>query len=187
MNISCCTPDYFALFLYVRPGNKVKSISIMIVWVETILLAVLYNHPFVAKKGGDFDRLVVSEFYALQSISFFQPLQIVVITADIAIGKNGIQCSTMYTLRNLLVRIERFFGWSTDNLCFELVGFYQSGKASSLMRKAKGSNSRSRIWTASTTLIDLSSLSTSTCMMVSALLFSSVPMCPRAFSSFLFW
>ena len=70
----------------------------MIVWVETILLTVLCHHPFVTQKGGDFDRLVVTEFYALQSISFFQPLQIVVITADIAIGKNGIQRSTMYTL-----------------------------------------------------------------------------------------
>jgi|GEM_PF-5963497 hypothetical protein len=89
MNTLCCTPDYFALFLYVRPDNKVKPISIMIVRVETILLTVLYYHPFVAKKGGDFDRLVVTELYALQSISFFQPLQIVVITVDIAIGKNG--------------------------------------------------------------------------------------------------
>ena len=51
-----------------------------------------------------------------------------------------------------------------------------SGMASSFMRKAKGSNSWSRIWTASTTLTVLSSLSTSTCMMVSALLLSSVPM-----------
>ena len=89
MNTSCCTPDYFALFLYVCPDNKVKPVSIMIVRVEMIFLAVLYHHPFVAKKGGDFDRLVVPKFYALQTISFFQPLQIVVITADIAIGKNG--------------------------------------------------------------------------------------------------
>jgi len=127
MNTSCCTPDYFALFLYVRPDNKVKSISIMIVRVEMIFLTVLYHHPFVAKKGDDFNRLVVTELYALQSVSFFQPLQIVVITADIAIGKNGIQRSPMYTLRNLPVRIERFFYWSTDNLCFGQVGFYQFG------------------------------------------------------------
>lgn len=96
MNTLCCTPDYFALFLYVRPGNKVKSISIMIVRVETIFLAVLYHHSFVAKKGGDFNRLVVTELYALQSISFFQPLQIVVITADITIGKtasNAARCT----------------------------------------------------------------------------------------------
>ena len=24
MNTSCCTPNYFALFLYVRPDNKVE-------------------------------------------------------------------------------------------------------------------------------------------------------------------
>lgn len=71
MNTSCCTPDYFALFLYVCPDNKVKSISIMIVRVEMIFLTVLYHHPFVAKKGGDFNRLVVTELYALQSVSFF--------------------------------------------------------------------------------------------------------------------
>ena len=90
MNTLCCTPDYFALFLYVRSDNKVKSISIMVVRVEMIFLTVLCHHPFIAKKGGNFDRLVVTELYALQSISFFQPLQIVVITADITIGKNGI-------------------------------------------------------------------------------------------------
>ena len=67
----------------------------MVVRVEMIFLTVLYHHPFVAKKGGDFDRLVVTELYALQSVSFFQPLQIAVITADIAIGKSGIQRSTM--------------------------------------------------------------------------------------------
>ena len=93
MNTSCCTPNYFALFLYVRPDNKVKPISIMIVRIEIIFLAVLYHHPFVAKKSGDFDRLVVAEFYAMQSVSFFQPFQIAVITADITIGKNGIQRS----------------------------------------------------------------------------------------------
>lgn len=71
MNALCCTPDHFALFLYVRSDNKVKSISIMIVRVEMIFLAVLYHHPFVAKKGGDFDRLVVTELYALQPVSFF--------------------------------------------------------------------------------------------------------------------
>lgn len=95
----------------------------MIVWVKMIFFTVLYHHPFVAKKGGDFDRLVVTELYALQSISFFQPLQIVVITADITIGKNGVQCSPMYTFRNLFVRIERFFCWSADNLCFGQIGF----------------------------------------------------------------
>ena len=129
MNTLCCTPDYFTLFLYVRPDNKVKPISIMIVRIEMIFFTVLYHHPFVAKKGGDFDRLVVTEFYALQSVSFFQTLQIVVITADITIGKNGIQRSTVHTLRNLLVWIERFFGWSADNRCLEQVGFYQLGQS----------------------------------------------------------
>ena len=99
MNTSCCIPDYSALFLYVRPDNKVKPVSIMILRVEMIFLAVLYHHPFVAKKGGDFDRLAV-------------------ITTDITIGKNGIQRSPMYTLQNLLIWIERFFGWSADNLYF---------------------------------------------------------------------
>lgn len=71
MNLFYVPSDYFALFLYVCPDNKVKSISIMIVRVETIFLTVLCHHPFVAKKGSDFDRLVVTEFYALQSIAFF--------------------------------------------------------------------------------------------------------------------
>ena len=82
----------------------------MVFGIEGIAFPFLYHHPFVAKKSGDFDRLVVAEFYAMQSVSFFQPFQIAVITADITIGKNGIQRSPMYTLRNLLIRIERFFG-----------------------------------------------------------------------------
>ena len=62
----------------------------------------------------------------------------------------------------------RMMGPVVEELAKEYEGSVKVGKL--------GSNSRSRIWTASTTLTALSSLSTSTCMMVSALLLSSVPM-----------
>ena len=38
----------FALFLYIRPDNKVKLKSIMIFWIEGIIFPFFYNHLFVA-------------------------------------------------------------------------------------------------------------------------------------------
>ena len=48
MNTLCATPDYFALFLYIRPNNKVKLNSIMVFWIEGIIFPFFYNHLFVA-------------------------------------------------------------------------------------------------------------------------------------------
>lgn len=158
----------------------------MVFRIEGIPFPFFYDHSLVIEKCSYLDRLVVAKFYILQSVTLFQAFQILIVTADVAIGKSGIQCSAMYTLRNFPVRIERLFDWSPDLLFFGQIRLYRFSNTSSFMRKAKGSNSRSRICTASTTLMFLSSLSTSTCMIVSALLLSSVPMCPRACSSFLF-
>ena len=96
--------------------------------IENIIFSLLYDHPLVAKKGGYFDNLVVAELYIVQSVSFLQTFQVVIIAADIAIGKSGIHCSTMYRLRNLPMRIERFFGWSPALLLFGQIWFYQFGQ-----------------------------------------------------------
>ena len=144
--------------------------------IENIIFSLLYDHLLVAKKGGYFDSLVVAELYIVQSVSFLQMFQVVIITADIAIGKSGIHCSTMYSLRNLPLRIERFFGWSSALLLFGQIWFYQFGQDIFVYAECERFKVRSRMCTASTTLMALSSLSTSTCRMVSALLLSSVPM-----------
>ena len=100
----------------------------MAFWIENIIFPLLYDHLPVAKKGGYLDCLVVAELYIVQSVSFLQTFQVVIITADIAIGKSGIHCSTMYILRNLLLRIKRFFGWSPALLLFGQIWFYQFGQ-----------------------------------------------------------
>ena len=50
MNTLCATPDYFALFLYIRPDNKVKLNSIMVFWIEGIIFPFFYNHLFVTEQ-----------------------------------------------------------------------------------------------------------------------------------------
>ena len=37
----------------------------MVIRIELVFFPFFYHHPFVAKKGGYFDSLVVAEFYAL--------------------------------------------------------------------------------------------------------------------------
>ena len=98
MNILCATPDYFALFLYIRPNNKVKLNSIMVFWIEGIIFPFFYNHLFVTEQCCDLYRLVVTELYILQSVPLFQAFQILIVTADVSISKSGIQCCAMYTL-----------------------------------------------------------------------------------------
>ena len=90
----------------------------MVFGIEGIAFPFLYHHPFVAEKGGYLDRLVMTEFHILQSIALFQAFQIFIVTTDVSIRKSGNLGCTMYTLRNLLVRIERFFDWSPDLLLF---------------------------------------------------------------------
>ena len=122
-----CLPADFALFLYIRPDIKVKLNSIVIFRVKGITFPFFYDHPLVTEKGRYLDRLVVTEFYILQSVPLLQAFQILIITADVAISKSGIQCSTMYTLRNLPVRIERLFDWSPNLLFFGQIRFYRFG------------------------------------------------------------
>lgn len=100
----------------------------MAFWIENIIFPLLYDHLLVAKKGGYFDSFVVAELYIVQSVSFLQTFQVVIITADIAIGKSGVHCRTMYILWNLPLRIERFFGWSSALLFFGQIWFYQLGQ-----------------------------------------------------------
>lgn len=83
MNTAYCILDHFALFLYVRPGIKVKfpvcnnrklmryfrssdlEPLIMIIKIEMIFLSVLYYHPFVSEKCSHLDCFVMTEFYTL--------------------------------------------------------------------------------------------------------------------------
>lgn len=78
--------------------------------IDIIFFPLFYHHPLVAEEGGYLDRLVMTEFYTLQSVHLFQPFQIITIIIDSAIRKSGIQCCAMYILRNFFVRIKRFFG-----------------------------------------------------------------------------
>ena len=98
MNTLCATPDYFALFLYIRPDNKVKLNSVMVFGIDHIFFPLFYHHSLVTEKGGYLDRLVVTELYILQSVPLFQTFQILIVTADVSIRKSGIQCCAMYTL-----------------------------------------------------------------------------------------
>ena len=66
----------------------------MAFWIENIIFPLLYDHPLVAQKGGYFDSFIVAELYIVQSVSFLQTFQVVIIAADIAIGKSGIHCRT---------------------------------------------------------------------------------------------
>ncbi len=108
----------FALSLYVCPDNKVKSNLVMVFGVDLILFPHFYYHAFVSEKSSDLDRFVVTEIYVLQSIPYFQSFQIVIVVADVAVCKGGIQRSLMYILRDFLVRFKRLFGWSSDLFLF---------------------------------------------------------------------
>ena len=99
----------------------------MVFWIEGIIFPFFYNHSFVAEQCCDLYRLVITEFYTLQSVTLFQAFYIIIVIADVAIGKNGIQCWTMYILWNLLVWIERSFGWSSSLLLFGQIGLYRFG------------------------------------------------------------
>ena len=100
---------------------------IVVFWIEGILFPFFYDHPLVAEKSGNLDRLVVAELYILQSITLFQAFQIFILTANVSIRKSDIQCSTMYILWNLFVRIEWFFDWSPDLLLFGQIRLYWFG------------------------------------------------------------
>ena len=108
----------FALSLYVCPDNKVKSNLVMVFGVDLILFPHFYYHAFVSEKSSDLDRFVVTEIYVLQSIPYFQSFQIVIVVADVAVCKGGIQRCLMYILRDFLVRFKRLFGWSSDLFLF---------------------------------------------------------------------
>ena len=99
----------------------------MVFWIECIIFPFFYNHLFVAEQCCDLYRLVITEFYTLQSVTLFQAFYIIIVIADVAIGKNGIQCWTMYIFWNLLVRIERSFDWSSGLLLFGQIGPYRFG------------------------------------------------------------
>ena len=95
--------------------------------IDFIFFPLFYHHPLVAEEGGYLDRLVMTEFYTLQSVLLFQPVQIITIIIDSAIRKSGIQCCAMYILRNFFVRIKRFFGRTSYPLFSWQVRFYQFG------------------------------------------------------------
>ena len=113
----------FALSLYVCPDNKVKSNLVMVFGVDLILFPHFYYHAFVSEKSSDLDRFVVTEIYVLQSIPYFQSFQIVIVVADVAVCKGGIQRSLMYILRDFLVRFKRLFGWSSDLFLYGQIWF----------------------------------------------------------------
>ena len=98
MNTLCATPDYFALFLYIRSYNKVKLNSVMVFRIDHIFFPLFYHHSLITEKCGYLDRLVVTELYILQSVPLYKAFQILIVTADVSISKSGIQCCAMYTL-----------------------------------------------------------------------------------------
>ena len=94
-------PHSFALFSYLHPGNKVKPGnvtpmdlngigSIMEIPVEPVFFALFYDHPFVAQECCELYGFVVSQFYSLPSVTFFQPFKVAVVAADIAVFKCGV-------------------------------------------------------------------------------------------------
>ena len=117
----------FTLSLYVCPDNKVKSNLVMAFGIDFILFPDFYYHAFVSEKSGDLDHFIVTEIYVLQSISYFQLFQIVIVVTDIAVCKSGIQRCLMYILRNFLVRFKRLFCWSSDLFLFGQIALYQFG------------------------------------------------------------
>ena len=64
--------------------------SIMEIPVEPVFLAFFHNHPLVAQECSEFHCLVVSQFYSLPSVTFFQPFKVAVVAADIAVLKCGV-------------------------------------------------------------------------------------------------
>ena len=50
MNTLCATPDYFALFLYIRSYNKVKLNSVMVFGINLIFFPLFYHHSFITEK-----------------------------------------------------------------------------------------------------------------------------------------
>ena len=95
------TCHHFALFPYLHPGNKVKPEnvtpiefnaigSIMEIPVELVFFALFHDHPFVAQECCELYGFVVSQFYSLPSVTFFQPFKVAVVAADIAVFKCGV-------------------------------------------------------------------------------------------------
>lgn len=97
----------------------------MAIWVDFIFLSLFYDQPFVTEEGGNFNRFVMSQLNILQGISFLQPFQIIVITGNTDVCKSCVQSCPMYTFRNFLVRIKRFFCRSSNFLFLGLIGIQQ--------------------------------------------------------------
>ena len=64
--------------------------SVIKIAVELVFLAFFDNHPFVAQECCELHCLVVSQFYSLPSVTFFQPFKVAVVAADIAVLKCGV-------------------------------------------------------------------------------------------------
>lgn len=103
-------------------ANKVKSdVSanlIMVFRIEGITLIILYDHPLATEKGGHLYGFVISKLHALPPVSLFQPLHVIIITDDVAVGKSGIQRSPMYSLGNFFVRLKLFLDWTPPLFLF---------------------------------------------------------------------
>ena len=51
----------------------------MVFWIEGIIFPFFYNHSFVAEQCCYFYRLVITEFYTLQSVTLFQAFYIMIV------------------------------------------------------------------------------------------------------------
>ena len=61
----------------------------MVFWIECIIFPFFYNHLFVAEQCCDLYRLVITEFYTLQSVTLFQAFYIIIVIADVALAKTA--------------------------------------------------------------------------------------------------
>ena len=86
--VNSCRPHPQCLAFY----QLLHTLLIAAFRIKNIIFSLLYDHLLVTKKGGYFDSFVVTELYIVQSVSFLQTFQVIIITADIAIGKSGIHC-----------------------------------------------------------------------------------------------
>ena len=74
----------------VRPMAFCEIGSIMKIPVESVFLALFYNHSLIAQECSYLHSLVVSQFYALSSVAIFQPFEQVVVAIDITALKSGV-------------------------------------------------------------------------------------------------
>ena len=99
--VNSCRPHPQCLAFY----QLLHTLLIAVFRIENIIFPLLYDYPLVAQESGYFDSLVVAELYIVQSVSFLQTFQVVIITADIAIGKSGILARSSFLWTDMVLPV----------------------------------------------------------------------------------